>query len=77
MVGAIRCDQREDSLELLKFQKDFIDQALRPDISIAAMSISRGNGKSYAGRLAGRSDHGPNGFDVQGGFRECPSCRQH
>ena len=42
-------------MELLKFQKDFIDQALRPDISIAAMSLPRGNGKStLAGWLAAR-----------------------
>ena len=42
-------------MELLKFQKDFIDHALRPDISIAAMSLPRGNGKStLAGWLAAR-----------------------
>ena len=42
-------------MELLKFQKDFIEQALRPDISIACLSLPRGNGKStLAGWLAAR-----------------------
>ena len=33
-------------LELRKFQKTFIKNALRPDIDIACLSIPRGNGKS-------------------------------
>ena len=33
-------------LELRKFQKTFIKNALRPDIDIACLSIGRGNGKS-------------------------------
>ena len=42
-------------MELLKFQKQFIDNALRPDVSIATMSLPRGNGKStLAGWLAAR-----------------------
>ena len=42
-------------MELLKFQKRFIEAALRPDISIATMSLPRGNGKStLAGWIAAR-----------------------
>ena len=30
-----------------KFQKEFLDKALAPGIDIAALSLSRGNGKSF------------------------------
>ena len=40
-------------MELLKFQKEFIRNALRDDISIAALCLPRANGKStLAGHLA-------------------------
>ena len=42
-------------MELLNFQKRFIEAALKPDISIAGLCLSRGNGKStLAGWLAAR-----------------------
>ena len=42
-------------IELRPFQREFIRNALRPDISIACMSISRGNGKStLSGYIAAR-----------------------
>ena len=42
-------------MELLKFQKEFIRNALREDISIAGLCLPRGNGKStLAGWLAAR-----------------------
>ena len=42
-------------MELLKFQKEFIRNALRPDITIAGLCLPRGNGKStLAGWLAAR-----------------------
>lgn len=36
----------QDSLKLRPFQKAFIKQVERPDISICALSLPRGNGKS-------------------------------
>ena len=42
-------------MELRKFQTEFIREALRPDIDMACLSMSRGNGKSWlAGHLAAR-----------------------
>ena len=34
-------------MELRKFQKEFLDKALAPGIDIAALSLPRGNGKSF------------------------------
>ena len=35
-------------MKLRRFQKAFLDKALAPGIDIAALSLSRGNGKSWA-----------------------------
>ena len=34
-------------MKLRRFQKEFLDKALAPGIDIAALSLSRGNGKSF------------------------------
>ena len=68
-LGLSQCKSiLEVIVELLKFQKDFINQALRPDISICAMSLPRGNGKSTLAGWLACADHGPDRPDVQGGF---------
>ena len=42
-------------LDLLKFQRTFIKNILRPEINMAALSLPRGNGKSaLAGYLGSR-----------------------
>ena len=42
-------------MQLRRFQKDFLREAMRPEIDMACLSLPRGNGKSWlAGHLATR-----------------------
>ena len=51
--GAIQC--KRSLMQLRRFQKEFLDKALAPGIDIAALSLSRGNGKSFlAGHILTR-----------------------
>ena len=44
-VGPFAVKRR--GMKLRRFQKEFLDKALAPGIDIAALSLSRGNGKSF------------------------------
>ncbi len=43
--GAFQC--KRSVMQLRRFQKEFLDRALAPGIDVAALSLSRGNGKSF------------------------------
>ena len=45
--GMFRAKVRVSFMDLRPFQRTFIKNALRPDVDIAALSLPRGNGKSY------------------------------
>ena len=48
--------RKDGTLKLLKFQRTFIANALRPEVKTAALSLPRGNGKStLAGHLVARA----------------------
>ena len=43
--GAFQC--KRSVMELRRFQKEFLERALAPEIGTAALCIPRGNGKSF------------------------------